>query len=59
MPPDKSHPYLSQEPPSEILKSEGLDPVKPLLLEKLLEGSTQPPSPLSRKGEGVQTMKQV
>ena len=38
--PKKSHPYLSQQPPSEILKFEDWDPVKPLLFENLVEGST-------------------
>ena len=33
-------PYLSQKPPSEILRSEVWDPVKPLLFENLVEGST-------------------
>ena len=43
-PPEKSQPYLSQQPPSEILRFEDWDPVKCLLFENL--GSTSPPPPL-------------
>ena len=62
-PPEKSHPYLSMQPASEILRSEDWDSVKPLLFENLVEGLT-PPTPTlpftpSRKGGGVQTMKFV
>ena len=39
--PEKSHPYLSQQPPSEILRSEDWDPVKLLLFEYLVEGSNK------------------
>ena len=44
-PPKKSHTYLSQQPPSEILRSEGWDPVKPLLFENLVESWTHPSQP--------------
>ena len=41
-PPEKGHPYLSQQPPCEILRSEDWHPVKPLLFQNLVEGSTNP-----------------
>ena len=39
-PPSWKHPYLSLQPPSETLKSKNWDPVKPLLFENVVEGST-------------------
>ena len=42
-PPEKSHPYLSMQPASEILRSEDWDSVKPILFENLVEGLTPPP----------------
>ena len=54
--PEKSHPYLSQQSPSEILRYEDWDPAKPLLFENLVEGSAHnllsprcPPPPAERE----------
>ena len=55
-PPEKSHPYLSMQSASEILRSEDWDSVKPLLFENLVEGLTPPPphcpSPPVEREEG-------
>ena len=47
-PPSWKHPYLSLQPPSETLKSKNWDPVKPLLFENVVEGST--PHEKGRRG---------